>query len=162
MPRQIRPPPPPPFPDKLPFEDAIDRALNRLADSVERSPLLRRLQEFHARLPVILEGDLPTPMGRLKTPELALPRPALPQMDARRKDAFKAAILDDISALVENIPVLGFFAHPLADMLEDVAMAKVHASLTPQEYEEFKKRDKFWPLTALSMVDALSRRPHRD
>lgn len=146
------------IPDRMPFEDTIDRALDDAADKIASHPLMRKLEELHSRIPVVPSVEVGTPLGKIKTPELALPKPSPPEVDDRKKEAIKAAVADDLTGLIEKIPVVGAAAAPISDGLEDTFMAKIHDTLTPEEYELFKKKDKISPLTTLAMVDTLIRR----
>ena len=140
-------------PDRLPFEDTVDRALDSLAARLEGNRVTKKLREIHANLPTAPEIELPGPFGVLKAPPLELPAPPPPKIDRRAKDTVKAALLDDISGVIEKIPVVGAVAGVLSDSLEDTAMARIHDLLTPEEYARFKKKDKLSPLTTVAVLD---------
>jgi len=145
-------------PQGLPFEKTIDRGLNRLADTINASRLTKKLRGIHSQLPSLPEQRIATPLGEFKLPPVGLPVPGAPEVDNRKRQAIKAALGDDISGLIEKIPVVGAVVAPLSDFLEDTAMAKVNEALTHEEYETFKKYDKISPLTTLAMLQTFLRR----
>ena len=152
MVREISLPQAPPLPDKLPFEDRVDALLDRAAEGLERNPITRMAQKIEAQLPVVTEMEFPTPLGTFRLPRLELPSLTPPKMDSRRKEVVKAAVADDLASLVEKVPYVGLIAGPLADFLEDTAMAKLRENLRPEEVESFYHFDKVSPVTTLAAL----------
>ena len=142
--RQIRPPKPPPLPDKLPFEEQIASALDRAAARLQQSPFPRLIRRIEEKLPSVEATQLPTPLGTVRTPHLEFPSFQPPQMDDRRKKATKAAVAQDLAFLVGFIPVVG---DAVADVVEDVYFQNIIDTLTPEEFETFKKLDTYNPST---------------
>lgn len=138
---------------KLPFEDEIDRVLNTIARIIEEHPLTKPLQEIKDKLPVLPEIEIPTPLGKFLTPLIELPNPLPPKIDERRREAVKGAIADDIASILEKIPLL----HPVADTLEDIAIEKLHNTLTDTEYRLFRKYDKICPITTLALLQTFAK-----
>ena len=142
--RQIRPPKPPPFPDQLPFQAQIDSALDRAAVRLQQSPFSRLIRRFEGTLPSVEATQFPTPLGTVRTPHLEFPSFEPPQMDDRRKKATKAAVAQDLAFIVGFIPVVG---DAVADVVEDVYFQNIAETLTPAEFETFKKLDTYNPST---------------
>lgn len=153
MARQIRFPTPR-LPNTLPFEDRISAALDRLANSISRSPVSAKLRELSSQMPYIVETELSTPFGKVMTPELSMPALALPQIDGRKKEAMKAAIGTDLAQIIGLVPVLG---DVLADILEDTYAVKIRETLTPEEEKAYMHWDKLGPST-LAMMRTFARR----
>lgn len=146
-----------PLPSKLPFEDKIDKILSSAVQKIEKHPITGRLQEIKEKMPYIAETEITTPMGKFKTPEIRLPDFLPPKVDERRREAIKAAICDDFAGVIERIPFLGFAAHPISDLLEDMAMGKLHDTLTEEEFKQFKRFDKAIPSTTLALLMTFTR-----
>ena len=156
--RVIRLPNPPPLPDQLPFEDAVDRLLNRAAQAIENSRVGAALRRLEDSAPQLEGGPFPTPLGRIDLPNLSLPVPIPPAMDARRKEIIKACAADDLSGLVEKIPWIGIITAPLADAIEDIFGAKIEEMMTPAERATFREKDKVSPSTVVSALQTFARR----
>mgnify|MGYP001571228124 FL=1 len=143
--RQIRPPKPPPLPDHLPFEDQIDSALDQAAVRLQQSPFSRLIHRIEENLPSVEATQVPTPLGTVRTPHLEFPSFQPPQMDDRRKKATKAAVAQDLAFIVGFIPVVG---DAVADVVEDIYFQNIAETLTPEEFETFKRFDTYNPSTA--------------
>ena len=130
------------FLSKLPLEDQVDAALNSLAERVAGSPLVKRLEDIHGRLPVIPERSLPTPFGTVRTPEIKPPEPVPPKIDGRRREAMKAAIAIDLSFIVAVVPVVGDAA---SDVVGDIYTEKLKRVLTAEEFDLYIKYDRVGP-----------------
>lgn len=148
---------PPPFPDKLPFEDVIDTVLNRIAANIDRSPLVQKLEKLRSKFPEIASMEMPTPLGMVRTPRLALPNFTPPIIDERRRKIIKAAIGTDLASLIEMIPFVGAAAAPLADAINDTYYPRIRDMLTDKEWTAFKSVDEVSPATALSALITFSR-----
>lgn len=145
------------LPDKLPLEDVISRDVDRILSIVERDPFLNLINGLIRRIPIIPEKRYPTPWGAYKTPEFYIPEITPAKFDGRQREALKAAIMTDLSSLVEMIPFLGAAAGPIADSIEDTAYAKIHDTLTTEEDGYFKSYDKVDPLSTIAMIRTLVR-----
>lgn len=140
----IRPPNPPRLPDKLPFEERLDRALDRAAAALEESRFLRVVRRIEEKLPVIEATEIPTPLGRVRAPQLEFPSLEPPRMDDRRKHATKAAVAQDLAFVVGFVPVVG---DAIADVVEDAYFRNIQETLTPAEFETYKQLDIYNPST---------------
>ena len=157
--RSIRPPRPPPLPDQLPFEDTVDRLLNRAAQALERSPVTRAAKHFEERFPEVEGVAFPTPLGTITTPRLQLPSlSSPPQIDDRRREIVKAAAADDLAGLLEKVPWIGIITAPLADFVEDTFGAKIEELMTPAERKTFREKDKISPSTVVSALQTFAKR----
>ena len=156
--RVIRPPRPPPLPAQLPFEDTVDRLLNRAAQAIDESRLGEALRRLDAAAPQLEGFHLPTPLGAIDTPALSLPVPIPPAMDARRREIVKAAAADDLSGLLEKVPWIGIITAPLADAVEDIFGAKIEELMTPGERKVFREKDKVSPSTVVSTLQTFAKR----
>lgn len=145
------------LPEKLPFEDTISREVDRVLSIVERDPLLRLVNGLIGKIPIVTERRYPTPWGTYKTPEFYIPKLTPAKFDGRQREAFKAATMVDLSALISKVPWLGAIAGPVADAVEDTAYAKIHDTLTPEEDNYFKSYDKVDPLSSIAMIRAMVR-----
>jgi len=148
---------PPKLPEKLPGEDAISQGVERALGLMERDPILGLVNRLIEKIPVIPERAYSTPLGNYKTPEFYIPRLTPARFDGRQREAFKAAVMNDLSALVEIIPTLGIVAAPLADAIGDTAMAKIQDTLTPAESQLFRSYDKVDPLSTIAMIRTMVR-----
>lgn len=155
--RELQLPPPPRLPDRLPFEDQVSRAVDRVLDLLERDPVRAVVNRLVDAIPVVREREYPTPLGTYKTPEFYVPKLSPAKMDGRQRQAFKAAVMTDVAGLIEAIPGLGALAKPLSDAVEDTAYAKIQDSLTPQENTWFKTFDKVDPLSVIAMLRTMVR-----
>jgi len=130
--------------EKLPLEEQMDRVLDDLEERVERHPLTQRLQRLYSQIPYVPAQDVPTPLGRIRTPELKAPEPVPPKVDERRRAAVKAAVAIDISSVVAAVPVVG---DAVADVVEDIYAVRLKETLTPRELTDYMKFDKVGPST---------------
>ena len=144
----------PSFLTKLPFEDDIDRVMNRISETIRRDPLVRKLDELQEKLPKLPEITLPTPLGTVKVTKEINPWPKLtpPVIDSRRKEAIKASVAVDLASLLGLIPVVGDY---LSEEMSDIYMHRLRETLTPREMELFQKYDKLNPLDTMACVRAL-------
>lgn len=131
-------------PSKLPGEDRLDQGLNMIADKLENNPIHTGLMQLHARLPVLEEVDMNTPLGQVRLPEVSAPEPNFPVLDSRKMEAMKAAIGTDISSVIGIIPAIG---DVVSDIVEDVFGEKIRKTLTPGELTTYMKFDKLGPST---------------
>ena len=143
------------LPEKLPFEDTVNKGINKVVHAVNNFPPIRAINAIGARIPYPGEVRVGTPLGSIKIPPLNLPRLELPELDERHMQAMKAAVGQDLSYLPGLIPGVG---DVIADMVEDTFGAKIHETLTPDEYEDFKRWDKKSPSTTIAMAQTLVRR----
>ena len=141
------------LPAKLPFEGTIDSALDKVGQKIENSTLRKKLERVHEKLPIVPGINMNTPFGGVKLPELSLPKPSLPQMDDRRKEAMKAAAVIDASFLVSLIPVVG---DAVADNIEDTYGEKIRETLNGDELTTYMKYDRMGP-SVLAMWRALTK-----
>ena len=144
-------------PSGLPFEGQVDRTLNSVAEKVSNSMPTRQLEKINKSLPYIPEIEVSTPLGRYHTPEFSLPSVKIPQLTLRDREAFKAAVLKDLSGLVEKIPGVGAVAGFMSDSLEDTGENKIYQLFTPEEFAYYARRDKATPLSTMAVIDTLRR-----
>jgi len=81
----------------------------------------------------------------VRAPQLEPPSLEPPQMDDRRKQATKAAVAQDLAFIVGFVPVLG---DAVADVVEDAYFRTIHETLTPEEFDTYKRLDVYSPSTA--------------
>ena len=141
-------------PSKLPLEDTVDRGLDRVAKAIARNPITEVLSGIHTMLPSLPEVPTSTPLGEIHLPEVSAPIPYPPQVDARRREAIKAAVGTDLSSVIGIIPWVGDVA---SDIIEDIFGAKIKRTLTPGEYNTYLKYDKLGPST-YAMLRTFTRR----
>ncbi len=158
LPREIKPPRPVEtlmarLPTKFPLEAQADKVIDRVGESLAASAPVKEMERIQAALPKIPEMNLNTPFGRVRTPEVSVPRIIPTRMDSRRKEALKTAIAIDISSLVGMIPVVGDVA---SDVIEDTFGAKLRKTLTDPERQWYMRYDKLGPST-LGLLRAFSK-----
>mgnify|MGYP001599049694 CR=1 FL=1 len=159
--REIQLPDLPRLPDKLPLEGTIGRGVDRLLSFMEKDQALNAVNRLIEKIPIVPEKSYTTPFGTYKTPEFYIPKLAPAKFDERQREAFKAAAIADIAGLVAMVPWLGALAGPIADSIEDTAMAKIQETLTPEENTFFKSYDKVDPLTTIAMIRTMVRTEER-
>jgi len=168
MPPLIRPPQPPPLPDRLPLEEQVNDFLNRVSDFLEQLPTTRVAKQVEERLPVIESVEFPTPLGKIKTPRIEFPSFVPPRLDERAKEVVKAAVGDDLADLAPRVlttvagwvpgigPILQGIvqavAGPIADAVEDTYMAKLRDTMTDEEWRYFREMDKVSPSTTIAAL----------
>lgn len=130
------------------LDNALDAATGRVNTFVEKSPLATQYERFRERAPSIRERRFDTPLGRVITPEVSLPKLGHVELKPERREALKAAIAIDISSVIGIIPVVGDI---LADVVEDVYGGKLRDSLTKEEMDMYTKYDKAGPSTLAIM-----------
>lgn len=114
---------------------------------------------FRERFPELREFNLPTPFGRVKTPNIKVPefRPA--SLDPRQLEVLKAALGTDLAQIVALVPLIGDI---IADIVEDTYAEKIRDSTTDEEYKRYLKYDKLGPSTIAAvrtfMVPSLRRK----
>lgn len=140
------------FPDKLPFESKVNKGVNKIVHAVNNFPLIRAINSIGDRLPYPGEVRMGTPLGDIRLPPLNLPRLEFPELEERHMQAVKAAIGQDLAYIPGLIPGVG---DVVADMIEDTFGAKIHETLTPEEFTTFKRWDKKSPLTTVAMIQTL-------
>lgn len=121
---------------------------------MERGPV-GRLNQRLKMLPSIEGTTWPTPLGTIEIPTLEPPDLRLPKLDDRKKEALKAAVAQDLAAIVGVIPVVGDI---FADVMEDIYFQKVHGLLRGDEFESFKRFDATSP-AALAMIRTFLKHP---
>lgn len=151
------PDPPQGLPTGLPFEDLVSQGINKVLSIAEKDPVLNKINGLIRRIPIIPEKRYATPFGTYKTPEFYIPELTPAVFDERRREAVKAAIIDDLSGLIEKIPGIGAAAGIISDVIEDNAMAKIQETLTPEELEKFRSYDKVDPLTTVAVIRTMIR-----
>lgn len=157
MRRVLQLPKPPALPTKFPLEDEIGNMVEKVINLAEKDPVLGVVNRAIDSIPIVPERSFETPWGTYKTPELYIPKVLPITLDGRQREAFKAAVMADLAGLAEAIPFMGAAAKPLADSLEDTAMAKIQDTLTPEEKTQFQSYDKVDPLTVVAMVRTMVR-----
>lgn len=139
---------------RLPFEEKVSQALDRVSAAIEANPVAQRLDQLAEEGPSLPSVSLPTPLGTvdLVRPIPLLPRVSPPRLDARRKEALKAALGVDLVSLIGLVPVVGDY---VAEELGDVYMHRLRSVLTPEELARFERLDKGNPFDVLAMWRAL-------
>ena len=156
--RTIRPPKPPPFPDTLPLEDQVHRALNGISGLISKSMLGSALRHLDDRSPVVESVELPTPFGPIITPHLTLPELSPPALDDRQRQAVKAAVAMDLAAVIAFIPVIG---DAVGNAIQDTYRPQLQKLLTPSESPGFNERNKVSPSTTVALLQAMVRADRR-
>jgi len=95
-------------------------------------------------LPSVAEFSLPTPLGRVTTPEIGLPEISVLALDTRKREAIKATLAIDFSSAIALFPGVG---DAIADVIEDTYGAKLRELLTDSERRNYAKFDKLGPST---------------
>lgn len=142
----------PALPTKFPLEDEFTGMVEKVISLAEKDPILGALNRVIESIPIIPEKEFQIPWGTYKTPEFYIPKVKPIQMDARQKEAFKAAVMTDLASLVKAIPGLGAVGEPIIDSISDTAYAKIQDTLTPEENKQFKSFDKVDPLSTVAMI----------
>lgn len=139
----------PRFPDRLPFESTLEKTMMVVGKKIEAFPLVKAADALVNKLPYPAEGTLNTPFGSVRVPPLNLPRFKMPDMDERQMQALRASAGKDLAELIQMVPVVGpHIAEPIADTFA----AKLHSSMTAEEYEEYKRWEKKSPLSAIATI----------
>lgn len=86
--------------------------------------------------------EIPTPFGKVSTPEIELPPLKLPSLEDRHRKALAHAVAVDGADLVGLIPWVG---STLADSLRRMHTAEIRKLLTPEEYDKYAKWDRTYP-----------------
>ena len=136
-----------PFPDflqRLPFEETVAGVVDKVLDAVEGNPISRALSRLHSKVPSIPAVRIPTPLGDVALPPIALPEPRAPSLNPRRREALKAALGSDLSGFIGLVPGVG---DAVADTIEDIFGAKLRNTLTGPEMDEYMRQDKIGPST---------------
>ncbi len=148
---------PPPLPEKFPGEDAISRDVDRVLDLVEKDPLLNLVNKFIAKIPIVREKQFATPFGTYKTPEFYVPELTPAKFDTRRREALKASVMQDLVSVVGLIPGVSAAAGPVLDSISDMADAKIHEVLDPDEHKYFQSYNKIDPSSTVAMIRTMVR-----
>ena len=143
------------IPSSLPFEKTIDSALNNAEEKIASSPITKTAQNIHSKIPLLTEFNFPTPLGRIRVPEISVPEPTTPKLTENRREALKYAVGIDISSAIGYIPVVGDI---IADVVEDVYGARLRKVLTPEEMDTYSKFDKLGPSTLAVLRMAIKKR----
>ena len=142
------------LPAKIPFESKVDRVLDRVAQVIAGNPISSTINRVFSMVPRVSEVDMPTPLGRIRLPEISVPMIAPPDLNENRREALKAAIGVDVSSLVGVIPVVVDIA---SDVIEDVFGENIKRSLSSQELSTYMRYDKLGPST-YAMMRTFARR----
>ncbi len=147
----------PKLPDKIPGEAKIGRGVDKILNIMERDPLLKAVNALIEKIPIVPEKTFSTPLGTYKTPEFYLPKLTPARMDIRQREAFKAAVVVDISSVIDMIPGVGALAGVVANSMADTADAKIHETLNAKEDDYFTSYDKADPLSTIALMRAFIR-----
>ena len=128
--------------------DTIIEKLNGALNSLAASRVGAPYRDLRNALPTVREFNLPTPFGRIRTPEISLPNITPAQLGPERREALKAAVGIDLAQVVSIIPVVG---HIAADIVEDTYGERIREHMTPEEYRLFLKHDKLGPSTVAAL-----------
>jgi hypothetical protein len=159
MPRRVIefPLKPPPLPEKLPGEDTISRGIDQLFSLMERDPILGIINKLVEKIPIVPERQYRTPFGTMKTPEFYIPKITPARFDTRQREAFKAAVMQDMVSLVNLIPGVSDAAGPVLDAINDTADAKIQDTLNPEETRYFRSYNKVDPSSTVAMIRTMVR-----
>lgn len=124
--------------------DVLVTGVHNTANKLARSPAGVSFTRLATRAPKLPQRKIPTPFGSIKPPEIGLPEIRAFELEPRKLDALKAAVISDVIQVVGIVPVLGDI---IADMVEDTYAEKIYESLTPEEDRRYIKYDKFGPTT---------------
>lgn len=127
---------------KLPLEDQVDKLLDSIGQAINESGVMKKLEELQGKAPSVPSRTVPTPLGDVEIPEIALPKIQVPTLDERKKAAIKAALGIDLTFGIALIPLVGDI---VADVVEDIYMDKIRSLLTPEELALFMRYDKVGP-----------------
>ena len=140
---------------KLPFEEGVSRLLDRAQVKIDQSAPMKAAASIHERLPELPQVSVPTPFGSVRLPNIKPPSPRPPVIDERRRKATKMAVLSDISFVVGFVPVVGDI---VADIVSDTATYELRQILTPDEFTEYVRQDRFGPSTVAVMQAFIKKR----
>lgn len=158
MARQFRPPTPPPFPNTLPLELQVDRALNSISGQISKSRVGAALRRLDEQSPSVESIEFPSPFGPIITPHLTLPELSPPALDNRQRQAVKAAVAMDLAALVAIIPVVGDI---IGNAIQDTYRPQLQRLLNPSEVPGFIERNKISPSTTVALLQAIVKADQR-
>jgi hypothetical protein len=146
---------PPPFPDKLPFEGTVGRALLKVTQSVDNFPPIKAVNGLVDKLPYFPAQKMGTPFGNVTLPELILPKIKAPEMTEGHKAALKASIGRDVAGAIEFIPAVG----PLiAEPISDTFLGQINDSLTAEEFKTYLGWEKKSPWSILALLQTIRRK----
>lgn len=159
MPRKVfeLPIAPPRLPDKLPGEDAVSRGVDHVLNLMEKDPILGLVNRLVDKIPVITERQYATPFGTMKTPEFYVPRLTPARFEGEKREAFKAAVMQDVASLLGLIPGAEDVAQPILDAIYDTASAKIQDTLNPEELRFFRSYNKADPSSTVAIIRAMVR-----
>lgn len=86
--------------------------------------------------------ELPTPFGKVSTPEVELPPLRKPELEKRHVQALGHAVGVDAANILSIIPWVGSI---VSDSIQAMHTREIRKLLTPAEYEEYTKWDKTYP-----------------
>jgi hypothetical protein len=145
------------LPTELPLESEVSRATDKLLSLMDRDPLLKAVNSLIDRIPIIPEKRYPTPLGEYRTPEFYIPKIEPAKFDGRQREAFKAAVMQDLVWLASLIPGVSDVAEPVLDAVNDTADAKINDALNPDERKYFRSYNKVEPSSAVAMIKTMVR-----
>ena len=94
--------------------------------------------------------DIPTPFGMIELPAFEIPKRGAPQLDGRRKRAFKHAVACDLANLVGSVvPYVGGL---VGEQISDLHGVQIRKLLTPEEMDKYVEADKRIPTTTLPLL----------
>lgn len=124
--------------------DAVVAGVNNLMAKAADSPIGRGINNASKHLPYLRERPFATPFGRVKLPEVKLPELHEIELDARKREALKAAVGIDASMVIAIVPIVG---DVIADIVEDVHQEAVRDTLNSEEMRAYTRYDKLGPST---------------
>ena len=155
---QLRPPKPPPLPNTLPLEKQVHGTLNGISGRISKSRLGSALRRLDDRSPSLESVELGTPFGPILTPHLTLPELTPPVLDARQRQAVKAAVAMDLAALVAIVPIVGDI---IGNAVQDTYRPQLQRLLSPAETPGFIERNKVSPSTTVAVLQTIVKADRR-
>ena len=149
----------PKLPDRLPFEPLLERISFAVARKVTSFPLVKAIDSVGQKIPYPAEGRIGTPFGSVRLPPLNIPTMKVPKMDERQIEAFKASVGKDLVELLAKIPYASTIpgVGEAIEAVADTYAAKIHESMTPEQYEVFKKWEKKSPASCVAVIQSFIR-----
>lgn len=135
----------PPHPNSRfgPTDIAVN-TINGLVNALASSPVGKGITAAGDKLPKLQEVEIPTPFGRVKTPEVRIPELKPVELDDRKREAIKATAGIDAVQIVGVIPIVGDI---IADIVEDIYAEKLNELLSDEERHAYTRNDKIGPST---------------
>lgn len=139
--------------ERFPFEDQLDRLLDKFLEAYGSNRAVLYLDELHGMIPKLPERDIPTPFGRVTLSNInPLPEIRPPALGAREKDIMKAAIAMDLASVVGLVPGIGDFVE---EEVTDLYQHRLKELMTAKEYGLFERFDKINPLDSVAAMRAI-------